>query len=104
MEGPEWIRPDSDRDAVRQLSEELGCSHLLATVLVNRGITDPAVAEAKLAPGFDQIHPPSLLPAIDAATERVEDAPEANEKIAVFRGYRPISRRRTCAIKAIWDR
>lgn len=57
---------------------------LLAQLLYNRGITDPAEAEKFLAADDRLRHDPALLPDIDKAVARILKATHNGETIAVF--------------------
>lgn len=94
---PEWVTPTADRGTVRRLSDTLGCSTVLATVLTNRGVRDPATADRQLDPTVDAIHLPAGLPDIEAAVERLSVAIDRTEDIAVF-GDRDVDGITGCAI------
>ncbi len=55
--------------AAERLAAELGCSHVLAQVLVRRGLGAPETARAFLAAG--DAHPLAAWPGLDAAAERI---------------------------------
>jgi single-stranded-DNA-specific exonuclease len=57
---------------------------VLASVLVNRGIKDPAAAEHALDPRASDLHPPRRLPDIETAVNRIEAAIELEEDVWIF--------------------
>lgn len=81
---PEWVTPDPDPGAIERLAESLDCSSVLASVLVNRGITEPREADRVLDPTTDAIHPPDDLPDIDSAVDELEAAVEDDCVIGLF--------------------
>ena len=54
--------------AAERLAAELGCSHVLAQVLVRRGLGDPEAARAFLAAG--EAHPLAAWPGLAEAAAR----------------------------------
>jgi single-stranded-DNA-specific exonuclease len=71
---------------VRELMAELDVSETLATVLVRRGLGDPAAARAFLEPeGIT--HDPLLLGDMATAVDRLRAAVERNERICVHGDY-----------------
>ena len=88
---PVLARPDRPRErqfvaAVRRLAGELGCSEVLAQVLVRRGYSDPAAARAFLHPDF-RVHDPYLMTGMAAARRRIDQALRRGERIAVHGDY-----------------
>ena len=82
-----WVMSPADGDAVERLAAELRLPPILARLLVNRGVTEPAAAAAFLEPQFRDLHPPALLPNIDIAAERIARAVRAGEKIMLYGDY-----------------
>jgi len=79
------IEPISYSD-VRALTDALGVSETVASVLVRRGIADPTAAKAFLDPeGIS--HDPLLLGDMVAAVERLQAAVERGERICVHGDY-----------------
>jgi single-stranded-DNA-specific exonuclease len=76
-----------DPDAVRRLARAQDLPELLATLLVARGWTDPDEVRGALAPSAMGLHDPSLLPHLDAGTERVARAVRDGETILVHGDY-----------------
>ncbi len=71
---------------VRALTDELGVSETVASVLVRRGLGDPAAARAFLDPeGIS--HDPLLLGDMAGAVDRLRTAVERGERICVHGDY-----------------
>lgn len=87
MTAPEtWRAAPAPFAAVRRLAGELGCSEVLAQVLVRRGYSDPAAARAFLHPDF-RVHDPYLMTGMAAARRRIDQALRRGERIAVHGDY-----------------
>lgn len=67
-----------------QLCQELNISNILASLLINRQITDTSTAIKFLYPQLEHLHDPFLLKDIDKAVERVRKALDKKEKILIF--------------------
>jgi single-stranded-DNA-specific exonuclease len=74
-----------DLTAALTLERELGVSHVLAQVLVRRGLTDASVARAFLHP--TEAHDPSAFAGIDRAVEMIERHIRAGSRIVVHGDY-----------------
>src|SRR4051794_19362944 len=72
-------------DAALRLSDALGVSAPVATVLARRGFTDPAEAERFLA--GEERHDPLSLPGAAGAVERIREHVRRGSRIAVFGDY-----------------
>lgn len=79
-----WELQHSDTYTVNLLAESLDCSRALATVLANRGVSDPETAVDVLEPTTAAIHHPRDLPAVTDAVRRIGRAIEHDETIGVF--------------------
>src|SRR5690242_1667378 len=84
-EGTWTIRPCPHR-LQTELAAALGISELTASVLVRRGYTDPAAAQAFLA-GDRPPHDPFLLGDMELACERIRAAIAAGRRICVHGDY-----------------
>jgi len=82
-----WVLPTPVGDAAGQLARQLRLPPLVAQLLINRGFTDAPAAAQFLDPHFRDLHPPALLPNIDAAAERIARAVRAGEKITLYGDY-----------------
>lgn len=81
-----WEISDCDRDAAADLAESCALDPFLALLLTARGITEEIQAQEYLAGTFD-FTDPFLLADMEKAVERISDALEKFEKIAVFGDY-----------------
>jgi single-stranded-DNA-specific exonuclease len=81
-----WCLRQPDPGAVAAL-EARGIARLVARLLVARGLADPARAEEHLRASPMALHDPSLLPGMEAATERIERAIRDRETILVHGDY-----------------
>jgi single-stranded-DNA-specific exonuclease len=77
---------DSD-NAIPKLAQSLGVSHVLAKLLVNRSIVEPAEAERFLNPSFEHLHDPFLFRDMAKAVERIKRAIAGGESITVYGDY-----------------
>ncbi|MEE8467546.1 MAG: single-stranded-DNA-specific exonuclease RecJ [Planctomycetota bacterium] len=84
---PRWTLEHPDAAAVAGLMRSEGVPELVAQLLVNRGIDDPAAAREHLAPDLKRLHDPFLLPGMGCATERLRAAIEHGEMILVHGDY-----------------
>src|SRR4051794_1213988 len=74
-----------DFAAAARLARELGCSHVVAQVLVRRGLGEPAAARAFLAAGV--AHPLEAWPGLAAAAARIVAHVERGSRITVHGDY-----------------
>lgn len=84
---PEWqIAAPATLQATR-LIESLRISPMLAQLLINRGIDEPALAQEYLEGSLADIPSPQLLTDMDQAVARVVQAIERHERICVYGDY-----------------
>ena len=75
MREKRWkLRQDYDLEAVEKLAKELEVDKIIATLLVERGITTFEQARCFFRPGLEQIHDPFLMKDMDKAIERINNA------------------------------
>ena len=86
MKYKEWKMPSGSPKA-RQALEAAGISPLLAAILSARGITQPDQARRLLTPRAEPVLDPMLLRDMDRAAERVRQALETGEHLAVYGDY-----------------
>ncbi len=72
---------------IETLCRELGVSPLLATLLANRGLADPAAAARFLEPSLDQLHDPFLMRGMEEAVARLLAAVDRRETILIYGDY-----------------
>ena len=81
-----WTIAEPDPRAA-ELARQLKVSVVTAQVLLNRGLADPDAARLFLQPTLKQLHDPSLLAGLDAASERIAKAVADKQKIVVYGDY-----------------
>jgi len=69
------------------LSESLGIDEILATLLVQRGITNYEEAKDFFRPSLEHLHDPFLMKDMDKAVDRLQKAMNDGEKILIYGDY-----------------
>lgn len=88
MKKNRWIlRKDYDIETVEKLAESLGVDRIIATLLVERGVTTFDEAKVFFRPNLDQLHDPFLMKDMDKAIERINKAIQKKERILVYGDY-----------------
>lgn len=82
-----WIPTRCDGAIAARLARELRLSELTATLLVNRGITNPEAADRFLNPSITYLHDPFLMRDMREAVTRILRAIELKEKILIYGDY-----------------
>ncbi len=82
-----WKIREPDQKLSQKLAEQLGISHLMAQLLVNRNITDERSAREFLYPDISHLHSPYKLKGIPEAVERIRKAISNKEKITIYGDY-----------------
>ena len=82
-----WEICECNEELVKKIEEENGVSELLATLLVNRGITNKEEIDVFLEPTRNDFHDPFLMPDMNQAVDRIQKAIETNEKIIIYGDY-----------------
>ena len=82
-----WRLQPFDRAKVESLSREAGVSALVAQILLNRGIGDPAAARSFVTAQMKSLHDPELLPGAVAAADRLVQAVRQSRKIVIYGDY-----------------
>ncbi len=86
MRSAAWYTSPLNYDAVRKLTQTLGTSEILASVLVRRGYDTPEAAGGLLSPAAD-LHDPFLFPEMERICARLRRAISAGEKICIHGDY-----------------
>lgn len=81
------IKPKPAQEQVDQLAKELNVESLVATLLIQRGITTFDQAKTFFRPSLDHLHDPYLMKDMDLAVNRIEQAIANEENILVFGDY-----------------
>lgn len=83
-----WIlNKNFDRQQVAEISKALGIDENLATLLVQRGVTNFDEAKVFFRPSLSKLHDPFLMKDMDKAVDRVLRAIDENEKVLVYGDY-----------------
>lgn len=87
MKRKNWVYKStfSDREKIKNLS--LKYSPVIASLLVNRGITEEDKINIYFNKPLSQILSPSLMDGMDVASERISKAIDENEKITIYGDY-----------------
>ncbi|HEX4577882.1 MAG TPA: single-stranded-DNA-specific exonuclease RecJ [Edaphobacter sp.] len=83
----QWLVPTADPAAVTRLAEHLRCPNTIASLLLSRGISDPAAAQAFLNPSIDDLIDPMLMLGMDLAVARIQHAVRSSEPILIYGDY-----------------
>ena len=81
------VREAADPEKVQRLSAEVGIDKVLADLLVKRGVETFEEARKFFRPSLEDIHDPFLLPDMDKAVDRLDQAITGREKILVYGDY-----------------
>ncbi|MDI1316692.1 single-stranded-DNA-specific exonuclease RecJ [Flavobacterium sp.] len=81
------LKPKPDSHKVNNLVSLLKVDHLIATLLVQRGIETFEQAREFFRPSLDDLHNPFLMKDMDKAVSRIESAIANGENIMVFGDY-----------------
>ena len=92
-----WIEKPTDQEMVERLINALrsdlalrgvaSAAHILAPLLVRRGITDPVSASTFLSPSLSHLHAPERMTGLRAAVDRIDAAIERKEPILIYGDY-----------------
>lgn len=82
-----WECYNIDDNKVEELVEQKHISNLLASILVNRGITEEKELEVFLNPTRKDFYDPFLMPDMEKAVERIVKAINNKEKITIYGDY-----------------
>ena len=85
MRDKRWIVQNNyDKNEVEKLAGELNVDKVIATLLVERGITTFEKAREFFRPSLDYLHDPFLMKDMDHAILRINKAINNKEKILVY--------------------
>lgn len=88
MQTKRWKLKDSPNEkAVLALADSLNISNILASLLINRGITNFFEAKNFFRPSLSSLHDPFLMDGMHDATDRIICALTNNQKICVYGDY-----------------
>jgi single-stranded-DNA-specific exonuclease len=83
-----WVL--KERPAENEIDElclAININPILATILVQRGISDFECAKNYFRPSLQQLHNPFLMKGMERAVQRLKKAIELNEKILIYGDY-----------------
>ncbi len=83
----QWQMRRPDSQTVHFLARQIGCSPLIARLLVIRGIQTKNQADRFLAPSFSHLTPPMEMADMAKAVRRIHRAIASGEQILVFGDY-----------------
>lgn len=75
------------QEQVAELSKAINVNRYLASILVQRGITDFESARSFFRPSLDALHSPFEMKGMHDAVERLRRAVVSNEKVLIFGDY-----------------
>jgi len=81
------MTPTVEPAAVARLAEHLHCPNAIASLLLSRGISDPAAAQTFLNPTIDDLINPMLMLGMDVAVARIQQAVRSSEPILIYGDY-----------------
>ena len=82
-----WQIYDTQNEKVEELTKRYGINPLLATILVNRGITKKEDIRLFLKPTRADFHNPFLMVDMEIAVDRIIKAIENKEKVTIYGDY-----------------
>ena len=82
-----WELLGQDDETLAALQQGLGVSDIVARLLCNRGLTTVQKARDFLNKSIDALYDPMLIPDMDKAVDRIEQAIAENETITIFGDY-----------------
>ncbi|MCR9011763.1 single-stranded-DNA-specific exonuclease RecJ [Gabonibacter chumensis] len=74
-------------EKIETLSKQLNCSHVIANLLIQRGVETADEAHAFFNPTLNMLHDPFLMKDMDKAVARLEKAIQTEEKIMIYGDY-----------------
>jgi single-stranded-DNA-specific exonuclease len=82
-----WLIREHDPREIARLEREAGVPAVVAQLLINRGISDSAVARTFLDPKLNGLRDPDELPGVSDAADRLLVAISAEKSIVVYGDY-----------------
>jgi single-stranded-DNA-specific exonuclease len=81
------LKPIPEEKTIKDLAQALGVEYSIATLLVQRGITNFDDAKAFFRPKLTDLHDPFLMQDMQQAVDRIQKALTHNERILVYGDY-----------------
>lgn len=82
-----WKIYETDEDKIQEMQQKYQLNKLLATILVNRNITEKEEIRLFLEPTRNDFHNPFLMTDMKKAVDRIIKAIERQEKITIYGDY-----------------
>ncbi len=82
-----WQIYETDENKIKEIEEKYQINKLLATILINRNITQEEEIRLFLEPTRKDFHDPFLITDMKKAVERIIQAIEKQEKITIYGDY-----------------
>ena len=82
-----WHLRPGDPTATNRLAAAARVSSVVAQLLLNRDVKDPAAARRFLDSPLAGLHPPHALPGVEAAAERITKAVSEKRRICIYGDY-----------------
>ncbi len=82
-----WHLLPHDRSGIERLATTLRVPPIVAQLLLNRGLGDPAAAKRFLEAPLPGLYPPTLLPGVEEAADRLLAAIREGRRLCVYGDY-----------------
>ena len=82
-----WQIYEADESKISEIQEKYNINKLLATILVNRNITEKEQIRLFLEPTRKDFHDPFLITDMKKAVQRIIQAIEKQEKVTIYGDY-----------------
>lgn len=83
-----WIQKEiPSQEEIERLSQAINVNHCLASILIQRKITEFETAKNFFRPSLEHLHDPFLMRDMDRAIDRLKKAIDSNEKILIYGDY-----------------
>lgn len=82
-----WQIYETDENKIKEIEEKYQINKLLATILVNRNITEKEQIRLFLEPTRNDFHDPFLMTDMKKAVERIIEAIKKQEKVTIYGDY-----------------
>ena len=82
-----WQINEVNEDIIDKIANEFNISKLVASIIASKGLKSQDEIEIFLHPRRTDFHDPFLLPDMEKAVERVIEAINNNEKVAIYGDY-----------------
>ena len=82
-----WQLLPHDRSAIERLAAALRLSPIVAQLLLNRNLSEPAAAQRFLQAPLTALHAPETLPGVPEAVNRLHAAVQQGRRICVYGDY-----------------